>query len=120
MGQENVLTYKTPRRPKVVPSDSKMALRGPKMTQEAYKRVPRDPKRPKRPPRWPKKVLRGPKMTQDGLQEAPRGLLETILIDLGKENDAKLAPKSDPKSTLTECPALSEKNQLNASQLGFS
>ena len=40
-------------------------------------------------------------------------IFEGILVDFGKENGGKLAPKSEPKSIL----ALKRKNQLNASPL---
>ena len=38
------------------------------------------------------------------------------MVDVGRENGGKLAPKSDQKSLLT----LKAKNQLNASRLAFS
>ena len=42
-----------------------------------------------------------------------RSVFEAILVDFGKENGGKLAPKSEPKSMLP----LKRKNQLNASPL---
>ena len=42
-----------------------------------------------------------------------KSIFERILVDFGKENGGKLAPKSEPKSIL----ALKRTNQLNASPL---
>ena len=59
----------------------------------------------KMPPRRPKMAQEASKMTRDASkrpQEAYKRLSRSPKIDFWKGNDAKLAPKSDPKSTLME------------------
>ena len=69
--------------------------------------------RPKRAPSWSQHGTKSDAKIDQKIDAFQERFFEAILVDVGRENGGKLAPKSEPKSIL----ALKRKNQLNVSPL---
>ena len=120
-------------RPKPSKIEPKLGQEGARTTQKAKNNI--DPTKrgaaPHRAPHFGGKCGQhgpklGPKMEPKSIKNRcknrsknrclSRSIFEAILVDFGRENGGKLAPKSDQKSK----PPLKRKNQLNTSRLMFS